>query len=424
MSSLALDLFVGPAVVVDDQVDHDDTAAYALVKELEEAHYPVIRRRVIPPDEEIAHWQAMSLIVLDWNLLGTIDIAQDGDDLDEGSSLLGVVLPDSLTGDPRTDSLRFVRKLIKDLYCPILIISNLNLEQIWERLENGLDEYEIQQLRARVLVQSKSQDQGSLLERLGGWIEKHPAIYALKTWERGYERAKAALFGDFQQSAVEWPGILWKNSYKDGVNPNHDLTETIWRNLLHRFDPHLFRKDLILSTGCGESLNSVRRVLHQQAVIPAARLHDDVIMPGDFFFEEDAEGEQRHLPPTIDICLTPACDLVARKDKDDKIRMLMLQASLVADNEFRSKEKIKRLLKSSESTTSVLLHHLVPEDAMYRVRFKHWRITTWGEVRERRRGRLLDPYVTLLQQRYALFSQRQGLPRLPDSFYEPRTVFD
>ena len=51
MSSSALSLFVGPAVVVDDEVDQANTTARAVVAELEDAHFPVLRRRVIPSDE-------------------------------------------------------------------------------------------------------------------------------------------------------------------------------------------------------------------------------------------------------------------------------------------------------------------------------------------------------------------------------------
>ena len=423
--SLALELFIGPAVVVDDEVDRADTAAHAIVEQLDEAHFPVIRRSVIPPDEEIVHWQAMSLIVLDWDLLGTISIVSDGNDSDEddGSALLGVALPDSVRGDPSTDSLRFVRKLMKDLYCPVFIVSNLDVEAIWERLQEGLDEDETQQLKARVLVRSKTQGEGSLLEELDQWIAQHPAIYALKTWERGYEHAKAALFDDFQRSAVEWPGILWRTSDEDGVNPNHDLTETISRNLLHRMDPHLFSPDLITSAATAESFDSVRNVLHQQAVLPAARLHADVIMPGDFFFEED---EQQEAPGGIDICLTPACDLIARGEMQaENIRMFMVRASRVKDSDLSSKTAIRKTIrKSRDLVTEVLLHHLVPEDAMYVVRFKDWSVTTWGAVRNQRRGRLLDPYITLLQQRNALFAQRQGLPNLPTNFHQPRVKSD
>ena len=331
--------------------------------------------------------------------------------------MLGVTRPDSMRRGPTTDSLRFVRKLMVELYCPIFIISNHDVGGIWNQLEDGLDEDETEQLRARVLVRSKTMAQGSLLDDLNEWIAKHPAIYALKTWERGYERAKAALFGDFQRSAVEWPGILWRTSDEDGVDPNHDLTETISRNLLHRMDPHLFRADLIKTDADRESLDSVRRVLYQQAVLPVERLHPDITMPGDFFF---VEGDQQYPPHTIEICLTPACDLVARNQDADDIRMFMVQGSIVQGNELRTEKALKHVLASSDSTTSVLLHHLVPEDAMYVVRFKDWFVTTWGKVKSRRRGRLLEPYVTLLQQRNALFSQRQGLPRLPDNFYKPR----
>ena len=419
MSSLAFELFLGPAVVVDDEVNQPGTTAHAVVEELDEAHFPVLRRREIPPDAEIAHWQAMSLIVLDWDLLGTISIDSADDDSDEGSTVLGVTLPDSMRGGPTTDSLRFVRKLMAELYCPVFVISNHDVDKIWNQLKDGLDENDAQELTARVLVRSKTKSQGSLLEELNEWVARHPAIYALKTWERGYERAKAALFSDFQKSAVEWPGILWRTSGKDGVNPNHDLTETISRNLLHRMDPHLFCADVILSTEDPESLESVRQVLYQQAVLPVERLHPDVTMPGDFFFVED---DQQCPPRTIAICLTPACDLVARGGEADKIQMFMVKASLVRDDKLTTKRAIKDMLKSSDSTTSVLLHHLVPEDAMYVVRFKHWFVTTWGEVKGRRGGRLMEPYVTLLQQRNALFSQRQGLPRLPDKFYEPRTT--
>ena len=432
MRSLAIDLLVGPAVVVDDDIDQENAAVHAVVTELEQAHFPVLRRRVVPADEEIDHWQAMSLIVLDWDLLGAINIAQDYDDSNEASTLLGVVLPDSVVRDPKTDSLRFVRKLMKDLYCPIFIISNLNVEAIWEQLEDGLNEYETQQLRARVFVNSKEQGKDWLLEKLGGWIKEHPAIYALKSWERSYERAKTELFHDFQHSAVGWPKILWQTADRDGVNPNYHLTETISRNLLQRMEPHEFPEDVVSSTGDVDSLDSVRRVLHQQAVLPSTRLHADVIMPGDYFFEEAAEitadtddaaaskTRMEYLPDTVDICLTPACDLVARNSEADDIKMFMVRAHLVTGTEVSSKAKIKTTIRSGESTTSVLLHHLVPEDAMYRVRFKDWYVTTWGEVRNLRRGRLLEPYVTLLQQRNSLFFQRKGLPLLPQDFHEPR----
>ena len=40
MTGLALELFVGPAVVVDDEVYQAETSAIAIVEELEQAHFP------------------------------------------------------------------------------------------------------------------------------------------------------------------------------------------------------------------------------------------------------------------------------------------------------------------------------------------------------------------------------------------------
>ena len=237
----------------------------------------------------------------------------------------------------------------------------------------------------------------------------------LGAWLRACKKLPCSTTFSSQRSSGR--GILWETSCEDGTNPNHDLTETIYRSLLHRMNPHLFSADLIAWTGSPESLDSVRRVLHQQAVLPVERLHDDVIMPGDFFVGED---EHSDLPHRVDICLTPACDLVARDQNADAIRMFMVKAFLVRDKELPTSKAIKHKLDLKDSTTSFPLHHLVPEDAMYVVRFKNWFVTTWGIIKNQRRGRLLDPYVTLLQQRNALFSQRQGLPRLPDDFYKPR----
>lgn len=41
-------------------------------------------------------------------------------------------------------------------------------------------------------------------------------------------------------------------------------------------------------------------------------------------------------------------------------------------------------------------------------------VETHAELKNKRPGRLLHPYLTRIQQRYALYLQRQGLPRIPD----------
>lgn len=51
--------------------------------------------------------------------------------------------------------------------------------------------------------------------------------------------------------------------------------------------------------------------------------------------------------------------------------------------------------------------------------FKQLRIEKFETWKSQRVGRLLHPYVTRIQQRYALFLQRQGLPRIPGEAIPP-----
>ena len=37
----------------------------------------------------------------------------------------------------------------------------------------------------------------------------------------------------------------------------------------------------------------------------------------------------------------------------------------------------------------------------------------WNNIKDNRIGRLLPPYITRVQQKYAHYLQRQGLPRIP-----------
>jgi len=50
----------------------------------------------------------------------------------------------------------------------------------------------------------------------------------------------------------------------------------------------------------------------------------------------------------------------------------------------------------------------------YDFRFKDLELIKWDDLKDKRIGRLLPPYITRIQQRYALYLQRQGLPRTPE----------
>ena len=56
----------------------------------------------------------------------------------------------------------------------------------------------------------------------------------------------------------------------------------------------------------------------------------------------------------------------------------------------------------------------VHERRSVRFDFRKFCVRKFSELKNRRVGRLLHPYLTRIQQRFGLYLQRQGLPRIPE----------
>ena len=59
------------------------------------------------------------------------------------------------------------------------------------------------------------------------------------------------------------------------------------------------------------------------------------------------------------------------------------------------------------------------EGKTVRFDFRKFQVKQFSDVKDQRIGRLLHPYLTRIQQRYALYLQRQGLPRIPEEAVAP-----
>jgi hypothetical protein len=399
-------LFVGPAVVVDDEVDNPDSGVAPIIRQLRDAHFPLVTQPAIPDLGEVRHWRAFSMIILDWDLKGAARDAWPA----------GVARPADLDLSNVVESARFVRTILQDLYCPIFILSSQDVGEIWRVLGEELGEL-VADARERILVQSKASVETGLFDELVKWLIEKPAIYAMKSWEIGYEDAKDNLFKDLQDSSPHWPRFIWKASSVDGVNPSFELTETLSRNILHRFEPLVFDEGVLGGDPDMEKDGDVlRRVLHRRSVIRGSQLHDDVLMPGDFFYKDSDED-----PKVIRVSMTPSCDLVPRDGvSSDDIKIVLVDAKKLSESDYATAKARDSLSRSSEATHSQVVHVFLPNGTPYRVQFKTWDVTTWGEIRSQRQGRLLDPYITLLQQKFGLHFVRQGLPRLPEEFFLPK----
>lgn len=389
----------GIAVVVDDELDDEHSAIAQFVAELEAAGVPVLARKELPGRDTVVHLRGASVVVLDW-------------DLKPHGLGLGVPLPPSLRDESMRSVAEFTGAVLDGSDGPVFIFSNHPEDAIWPVLVEVIGRPE-ETLQRRVHVRSKDNMSRGGLAEIESWVLKHPAVYVWKAWKRELDLAIDAVFREFEESDPAWPSLLWSAAELDN-SPHHELAQVIGRNVLHRLKPVFFDASVLKAAESGEKrAESLRRVLHRQAVIPSEGLHADSLGPGDFFYDLGSGN----CPDKILINVSPACDLVPREGEvlEDK-RILVLCAKPV-DMSRTLKKNREKLLKEDKATSQVL-HLLLPSGRPYEVLFKTWDVVKWGDVKDSRRGRLIEPYITLLQQKFALYIHRQGLPTLPDGFYE------
>ncbi|WP_146076531.1 hypothetical protein [Rathayibacter sp. AY1A7] len=397
--------FIGPALIVDDTYDSDDSTIAEIVSQIQAAGFPLIGYRTLPSLDEVPHWRGFSMIIFDWDLK---PIVATDDSLPEFIEE-GVRIPGTLDEDRFADLIRVLQSILENLYCPVYILSTEDPSDIWQKLISDLSLSE-DRLRTRIMVRRKSEVAGKLFSELDMWARSHPAVYALRNWNEAYEAAKISTFGEFEGSSVDWSSVLWAASSLDGVNQSHELAEVLSRNILHRFKAITFDASVVASSaasgGGGASASSVRRVIHRASVVPNDSLHEDVLMPGDFF---------RVNANTVYLNVTPACDLVPRKGQHvDAVRIVTITGKRVKNTELRNNfENYRR----NDSATSHVIHVLKDDATPYRFSFGSWGISAWGDLKETREGRLIDPHITQILQKFGSYFLRQGVPRLPEVFY-------
>ena len=108
--------------------------------------------------------------------------------------------------------------------------------------------------------------------------------------------------------------------------------------------------------------------------------------------------------------LRPDCDCVPR----DRTEIGDVELYCVEGKRLRDAE-VRRAFDDGHFKEPVWasIAFSVDDGRTVRFDFRRFCVTRFAELREQRIGRLLHPYLTRLQQRFGLYLQRQGLPRIP-----------
>ncbi len=384
------DLLSGIAVVIDDQIEGDqdgeEDRILEIVHQLErEWNLPFCKAKQIPPKGTWPNLlQAASFILLDWKLWPN------------GSTELEKL------------NIEFVERA-KDYFVPVLIFTNGDPEDIKSKLPCDIYREEMTE-SSFVFIQWKNELlHGDKLDlsAIEQWMRNNASVYSLKTWERVFHAAKKDLFGSMYARSPDWPRAFWKEYRADGVDPSSSLTHLINDNLRGRMRTDAFEAAILEATPADVSLEDLQEDLQGligeisfQGAVPA-----NEIRCGDLF----QMSEKRYL-----LNIRPDCDCVPRSGQPiDQVELYCIEGEAMNDEELKERYQCK--LGQFEEQVNESIAFSIHERKSVRFRFRKLWIKRFVTIKDKRIGRLLPPYLTRIQQRYALYLQRQGLPRIPEA---------
>ena len=397
------DLMSGIAVVIDDALASGPDGAgdanggedliWQIVSWFEtEWNVPFVKLASLPQAASRPNLlRAASFVLLDWRLWGA-----------GGETLKLSVIEDI------KDFLTSARENL----VPVFILTNEDPEEVTAELGKLPDDVFDEPAAGTnfVFVEQKSGFwSGTSVDvtRLREWVYGNASVYALKTWHRVLDSAKSELFQAMCRRSVNWPRVFWETYQTDGAEPSASLTNLINDSLRGRMRVDAFEEEHLGGRDGDVSPEELRRLIAETSFRGNDVLPPDEVRCGDLYA---GEGQKYWLN------LRPDCDCIPR----DGGEVANIDVYCVEGKRLRPGE-LRKLFKNGhfEERVSQSVVFGVVEGKSVRFRFDKLRVCKYSEVRDQRVGRLLHPYVTRVQQRYALYMQRQALPRIPEAAVFP-----
>lgn len=391
----------GIAVVIDDEIGKQGGSAKInnIIKTIELNNFPCVKYTEIPDLDVINHFHGISFIVLDWIFKSS--------ELTDENTMHGVTIPDSISESSKEDLIKFIKEIKNKCFSPIFIFTSEAISEVEDILK--ANDLIIEGKPNFIIVKNKSDFDGQeLFDYIDNWIKKTPSVYVLNEWEKEYSRAKSNLFNDFYDMSSSWPIVLWSNYSDDGVNQSIGLGDVISRNLHTRMSPFEFDETVFNSDKSTIDAKEIRRVLSGEKFISNEGLHDTAISTGDIF----------RIKGKYYINIRPECDCIPGRHPGeqtlDEVGLYLLKADKFTPgvNNFN-----KDFGSFTEQDSNAKVSFVKP-DLSLEFKFKILKIEKWGDIKNKRLGRLLAPYITRIQQRYSHYLQRQALSRVPSAALE------
>lgn len=385
----------GIAIVIDDAIesgatdeDGKDGTEDLIVKIVQRAEQkwdlPFYKAKEMPPSEIWPNLlQAASFILLDWRLRPS-----------GASQLKQAVIKTNI---------QFLKKA-KDYFVPVLIFTNESPEDVKNELPEDIYREESPEKNFVFIQQKSSLLSGDSLDfsAIGLWIKQNASVYALKRWEKAFHAAKRELFSSMYERSSDWPRVFWKAYKDDGVDPSSSLTHLINDNLRGRMLTSAFEAEMLAAPDFQVTGEDLRALIGETSFRSQRTLPQDEIRCGDLF-------KQSHGKFLLN--LRPDCDCVPREGTVDDVELYCIEGKKMRDSELHNKYQEGHFDERVWESVAFSIY----DGKSMRFDLRKLSIKKFSELKQDRIGRLLHPYLTRIQQRFALYLQRQGLPRIPEA---------
>ncbi len=373
------ELFSGIGVVIDDEINEDTSTPNGIQKiisSLKENYIPLLEFWELP-DEFIKQFHSISFLILDWNLSGTDDIPQAIID----------------------DNIDFLKQLHKVCYVPVFIFSDESIHDI----EVALYTHHIDCAKEPIFIKKKNEVDTAekLFTEITNWLKKTPPAYLLKEWEKANREAKTEMLWALTNAHPAWPQVLKKSIDDDGGDRNFELLYLLQNNLSNRMNPVVLDEEF-LSNELIEAVNKkdLRQILECERFIPNEKLPKHPFA-GDIYVIED----------NYYLNIRPDCDIIREKKE-----LYLLKGIIIDENNINKQEcKDNIPFVHGEFTEKKNFCYVAfVHGKIMKFNYRKLEIMRWTNIENNRIGRLLPPYISKIQQQYASYLQRIGLPSLPE----------
>jgi hypothetical protein len=398
------ELFSGVCIIIDDAFGKGDSqdSIKEIKQSIERKNIPILVYSELPIIDQIKHFKNLNFVLLDWDI----------SPIEETDKIEGVSLGETMKTSQQSEIITFIKELNKQAYIPIFIFSNEDIAVIKTHLseENLINENKPN----NIFVKSKRElintddNQNVLFDEIENWLKKTPSVYVLKEWENAVKSAKRNLFWTFNDVHHEWPSTLIKAFKLDGADTNHELGTLIFKNISARTTPIEFDSAIVESTSGTINKEDIRKVLERERYLTEHL--PDKPFTGCLFKESYTDSGERKYRYFLNI--RPDCDII----RDSNPNLYCLKGRIVNEDKINNGAKDCIIFDKGEFKEKINSTYLacIDDGKIIEFLFQDLFVKKWNEIKHERIGRILPPYITRIQQKYAFYLQRQAVSGLPE----------